>query len=213
MSLWQCPSKCLCSLGAPTHWALGELGRDRRAVALFETGTVCMAFCEVLNEQAGLSWSIYPLTKLSQVGVRGVTQKRCCLKTTCCYCRVHHPSTHQGKITWSPPTLYVVTTAYSSASPPLAQVPRHALPCPLQHSANPPHASVSAGALSRAHLGFAVRACSQRVVKGAWCLSTRAERCSAPACRRRGRAPSNAAHSAGGLFRWARWPTAAQGTA
>lgn len=90
---WQCPSKGLCSPGAPNHGALGQLGRNARAVVLFETGMVCMALCEVLDEQAGLSWSIYLLDKPSQVGVRGVTQKRCCLKMTHYYCSLSslHP--------------------------------------------------------------------------------------------------------------------------
>lgn len=35
-----------------------------------------MVFCEVLDEQAGLSWSIYLLNKPSQVGVKGVIQKK-----------------------------------------------------------------------------------------------------------------------------------------
>lgn len=90
---------------------------------LFKMGTVCEAFCEVLEEQAGLSW-VYPLNKPSRVGVRGAAQKRRCLKTTGRYCGVRHPSTHQGKTTWSPLTSYVVLTAYSSASLPLPRDPR-----------------------------------------------------------------------------------------
>lgn len=109
---------------AAARRALGELGRDGRAVVLFETGTVCAAFCEVLDEQAGLSWCVYPLNKPSPVGVREATEKRRCLKTTGHYCGVRHPSTHQGETTWSPLTSYVVPTAYSSASPPLPRDPR-----------------------------------------------------------------------------------------
>lgn len=139
------PFKGLCSPGAPNHGALGQLGRNARAVVLFETGMVCMALCEVLDEQAGLSWSIYLLDKPSQVGVRGVTQKRCCLKMTHYYCRVCHPSTHPGEITWSPPTLDVVTTAYSPASLPLARVPWRALPRPLQQDASPPRGPLCRG--------------------------------------------------------------------
>lgn len=58
----QCPSQWLCHPGASPHWALRELERDGRAVGLSEMGRVCLALCEVLDEQSGLSRSVETIT-------------------------------------------------------------------------------------------------------------------------------------------------------
>jgi len=97
-----------------------------------------VALCEVLDEQAGLLWSRYPLNKLSRLELGKVVVTSNLVRGQRC-------------------------VRLGLAAP--AWVPDLALICStIRHRAHPPGASVSARALSPAHQGFA--ACSRRALKG-----------------------------------------------
>lgn len=85
------------------------------------------------------SLGFHGLCEPAQLGTRAVTLERSCLKMPWCRCRACHRSSHQGKITWLPLTLFMVTSAWSSSSLPPTCVPCSAVQILLMHLALPGH--------------------------------------------------------------------------